>query len=84
MCSGVARWYSPHGPLALDELAEHYAELVSRALGCTSPPGVADLRRCREIVAREWGVAVQPAEGTGVGPDQAARESVAKEWGMSV
>ncbi|SED69125.1 DNA-binding transcriptional regulator, AcrR family [Amycolatopsis tolypomycina] len=58
MCSGVARWYSPRGPLALDELAEHYAELVSRALGCTSAPGVTDLRRCREIVAKEWGVSV--------------------------
>jgi AcrR family transcriptional regulator len=58
MCSGVARWYSPRGPLALDELAEHYAELVSRALGCTSSPGVADLRRCREIVAKEWGMSV--------------------------
>ena len=58
MCSGVARWYSPRGPLALDELAEHYAELASRALGCTSAPGVTDLRRCREIVAKEWGVSV--------------------------
>lgn len=58
MCSGVARWYSPRGALALDELAEHYAELASRALGCTSAPGVTDLRRCREIVAKEWGVSV--------------------------
>lgn len=58
MCSSVARWYSPRGPLALDELAAHYAELVSRALGCPSAPGAADLRRCREIVAKEWGVSV--------------------------
>ncbi|MEV6879623.1 TetR/AcrR family transcriptional regulator [Amycolatopsis sp. NPDC051128] len=56
MCSGVARWYSPRGPLALDQLAEHYAELASRALGCASPPGVHDLGRCREIVAKEWGM----------------------------
>jgi AcrR family transcriptional regulator len=55
MCSGVARWYSPHGPLALDQLAEHYAELASRALGCTSAPGVSNLARCREVVAKEWG-----------------------------
>ncbi|MEA5358873.1 TetR/AcrR family transcriptional regulator [Amycolatopsis sp., V23-08] len=58
MCSGVARWYSPRGPLALDQLAEHYAELASRALGCTSSPGVSNLARCREIVAKEWGVSV--------------------------
>jgi AcrR family transcriptional regulator len=58
MCSGVARWYSPHGPLALDQLAEHYAELASRALGCTSAPGVSNLARCREIIAKEWGLSV--------------------------
>ncbi|MFJ1760247.1 TetR/AcrR family transcriptional regulator [Amycolatopsis sp. NPDC088138] len=58
MCSGVARWYSPRGPLALDQLAEHYAELASRALGCTSSPGVSNLARCREIVAKEWGLSV--------------------------
>ena len=58
MCSGVARWYSPRGPLALDELAEHYAELALRALGCTSGAGADDLGRCREIVAKEWGVSV--------------------------
>jgi len=58
MCSGVARWYSPHGPLALDQLAEHYAELASRALGCTSTPGVSNLARCREIIAKEWGLSV--------------------------
>lgn len=56
MCSGVARWYSPRGPLALDQLAEHYAELASRALGCGSAPGVHNLARCREIVAKEWGL----------------------------
>ena len=58
MCSGVARWYSPRGALALDQLAEHYAELASRALGCTASPGVHDLARCREIVAKEWGMSV--------------------------
>ncbi|MEU5265325.1 TetR/AcrR family transcriptional regulator [Amycolatopsis sp. NPDC021455] len=58
MCSSVARWYSPRGPMALDQVAEHYAELASRALGCTAPPGVHDLARCREIVAKEWGMSV--------------------------
>ena len=58
MCSGVARWYSPRGPLSLDQLAEHYAELALRALGCTSETGVTDLERCREIVAKEWGRSV--------------------------
>lgn len=33
MCNGVARWYSPRGPLTLDQLAAHYVELARRALG---------------------------------------------------
>ncbi len=57
MCSGVARWYSPQGALTLEELAGHYAGLVLRALGCGAT-GDTGLRRCREIVAKEWGVSV--------------------------
>ncbi len=57
MCSGVARWYSPQGALSLEELAGHYAELAIRALGCTTAPDTG-LGRCREIVAKEWGVSV--------------------------
>lgn len=56
MCSGVARWYSPRGPLNLDQLATHYAELAMRALGCPSPPP--DLQNCREVVSRVWRVPV--------------------------
>ncbi|MFE0021387.1 TetR/AcrR family transcriptional regulator [Amycolatopsis sp. NPDC059021] len=58
MCNGVARWYSPRGPLALDQLAAHYAELALRALGCDCPAGVSELRREREMVAKVWGVPV--------------------------
>ena len=58
MCSGVARWYSSSGPLALDELARFYAELALRALGCPSDAGVSEVKQCREIVAKEWGVPV--------------------------
>jgi AcrR family transcriptional regulator len=58
MCSGVARWYSPHGPLSLEALAEHYAQLALRALGRNSATGVSEVKHCREIVANEWGVPV--------------------------
>lgn len=58
MCSGVARWYSPAGPLTLEQLAGHYAELVLRALGCAAAGAVDNMRHCREIVAKEWGVSV--------------------------
>ncbi|MFC4002842.1 TetR/AcrR family transcriptional regulator [Prauserella oleivorans] len=39
MCNGVARWYSPRGPLTLEQLAAHYVQLAHRALG------VPDMRR---------------------------------------
>lgn len=58
MCSGVARWYSPRGPLNLDQLASHYAELAMRALDCPGPLPTADLRNCREVVSRVWRVPV--------------------------
>lgn len=37
MCSGVARWYDPAGPLALEDLAEQYVHLSHRLLGRATP-----------------------------------------------
>lgn len=40
MCSGVARWYRPDGPLALDDLARQYVDMalgLLRAKGRTPP-----------------------------------------------
>ncbi|RJQ87081.1 TetR/AcrR family transcriptional regulator [Amycolatopsis panacis] len=59
MCSGVARWYSPRGPLRLEELATHYAELALRALGNPAAVGPDEVRRCREVVARVWDIPVR-------------------------
>jgi len=56
MCSGVARWYSPRGPLSLDQLAGQYAELAMRALGCADPGPGPDLAHCRAVVSEVWGV----------------------------
>lgn len=33
MCSGVARWWTPEGPLGVEELADEYADLALRLLG---------------------------------------------------
>ncbi len=33
MCSGVARWFDPTGPLGLEELATEYVALAQRLLG---------------------------------------------------
>jgi AcrR family transcriptional regulator len=33
MCSGVSRWYSPAGPLSLDDLAVRYTEMALGLLG---------------------------------------------------
>jgi AcrR family transcriptional regulator len=54
MCSGVARWYSPRGPLALDRLAGHYALLAMRMLGSTSNDCQAALDRARAVVSTVW------------------------------
>lgn len=35
MCNGVARWYSPSGPLSLEQLSRHYATLALGALGAS-------------------------------------------------
>jgi AcrR family transcriptional regulator len=56
MCNGVARWYSPRGTLALDELAAHYAQLVMRALAHTGAAEDPDLAGCRAVVSQVWGV----------------------------
>lgn len=61
MCSGVARWYSPQGPLPLDALARQYASLALSALG--AEPVAFDLARCTLVVAEAWGVRVAPAAG---------------------
>ncbi|HWD04135.1 MAG TPA: TetR/AcrR family transcriptional regulator [Amycolatopsis sp.] len=59
MCSGVARWYSPAGPVSLEGLATHYAQLALGALGHPSAVAVPDLRQCLEVVAQVWDVPVQ-------------------------
>ncbi|MGV9292838.1 MULTISPECIES: TetR/AcrR family transcriptional regulator [Amycolatopsis] len=59
MCSGVARWYSPKGPLKLEDLATHYAELALRVLGHPVAVRARDLRQCLEVVAQVWDLPVQ-------------------------
>lgn len=54
MCTGVARWYSPRGPLGLDQLASHYANLALRMLGYTGPDRPAAPETAGEVVARIW------------------------------
>lgn len=55
MCSGVARWYSPEGPLTLHALAERYAGLSLRALGAPDDVAPLDLEHCHTIVSEVWG-----------------------------
>lgn len=37
MCTGVAQWYRPGGPLAPDELAGDYCTIARMAVGCEVP-----------------------------------------------
>jgi len=54
MCSGVARWYSPRGPLGLDELAAHYAQLALRMLGSAHSDCPGAVHRASEVVTTVW------------------------------
>ncbi|MDQ0378992.1 TetR/AcrR family transcriptional regulator [Amycolatopsis thermophila] len=54
MCTGVARWYSPRGPLPLDRLAARYAQLALRMLGSPAPDGDTAAGRAREVATRVW------------------------------
>ncbi|MTD56962.1 TetR/AcrR family transcriptional regulator [Amycolatopsis pithecellobii] len=55
MCSGVAHWYSPRGPLGLDRLANHYANLALRMLGSAGQDCPEALARARKAVSTVWG-----------------------------
>lgn len=37
MCTGVAQWYRPGGPLPPDELARDYCTIARMAVGCDGP-----------------------------------------------
>ncbi|TBL45318.1 TetR/AcrR family transcriptional regulator [Verrucosispora sp. SN26_14.1] len=37
MCSGVARWYRPDGPLSVEQMAARYTELALNLLGVAGP-----------------------------------------------
>jgi len=37
MCTGVARWWTPTGPLGTEELADEYAALALRLVGAADP-----------------------------------------------
>jgi AcrR family transcriptional regulator len=54
MCSGVARWYSPRGPLALDQLATHYAQLALRMLGGSDGGCQLAVKNARSVVTSVW------------------------------
>lgn len=55
MCSGVARWYSPGGPLELDRLATHFAGLALRMLGAEGEHCPHALDAARTVVSQVWG-----------------------------
>jgi hypothetical protein len=61
MCSGVARWYQPQGPIALDDLAVRYAEMALGLLGAEPvrlPSANESVRRSIELIDTIW-----PASG---------------------
>ncbi|TWP50931.1 TetR/AcrR family transcriptional regulator [Lentzea tibetensis] len=53
MCSGVARWYAPDGPIPLPELAVRYTEMALGLLGGAEVPP-ADVAGIRVLVDTVW------------------------------
>jgi AcrR family transcriptional regulator len=57
MCSGVAHWYQPHGPVTLADLARGHAEMALGLLGATPMPDQAlteSVHRSSDFVATNW------------------------------
>lgn len=54
MCSGVARWHSPRGPLGLDRLAGHYAGLALRMVGSGDQECPGAVERAQQVVSTVW------------------------------
>lgn len=54
MCNGVTRWYSPRGPLSLEQLATHYARLALRMLGGPENDFSFPVQQAREVVSTVW------------------------------
>lgn len=54
MCNGVSNWYSPSGPLSLDELATHYARLAIRMLGGGENDFFPAVAAARSVVSTVW------------------------------
>lgn len=54
MCTGVARWYSPKGPLPLPELAAQHAKLALRMLGGTDSDCRGAVARAGTVVTSVW------------------------------
>ncbi|MFD1661824.1 TetR/AcrR family transcriptional regulator [Streptomyces caeni] len=64
MCSAVAGWYAPGGPLGLDEIAAAHARMALAALGAPPEvqraPFVTDVSHARRLVEEIWQVALPP------------------------
>ncbi|MFF9479485.1 TetR/AcrR family transcriptional regulator [Streptomyces sp. NPDC014733] len=62
MCSGVAKWYSPDGSIALDGVATAHARLALQLLGVpahTMPrPEPAEIQAARALVEEIWQVSL--------------------------
>ncbi|MET1075659.1 MAG: TetR/AcrR family transcriptional regulator [Umezawaea sp.] len=57
MCGGIARWYTPDGPIPLEQLALRYAEMALGVLGAAGPPpelAVDSVRRTRALIDEIW------------------------------
>lgn len=54
MCSGIARWYEPNGPIGLDDLATHHAAMALALLGAPASSDTTAIPAVRAVVSEIW------------------------------
>jgi AcrR family transcriptional regulator len=54
MCGGISRWYSPKGPMPLQDLVLRYIEMAFGALGAQPEPPVRPVTEVAGLIAEIW------------------------------
>ncbi|MEV4314272.1 TetR/AcrR family transcriptional regulator [Actinocrispum sp. NPDC049592] len=54
MCGGISRWYSPDGPLSLDDIVLHYIDMALGMLHAQPEPGQRVVNEVAGLIAEIW------------------------------
>jgi AcrR family transcriptional regulator len=54
MCGGISRWYSPKGPMPLQDLVLRYIEMALGALGAQPEPPIRPVTDVADLISKIW------------------------------